>query len=173
MSDNSYRKNFSEEDFKKFDNSGKEAVRAYLESQNYLVAYNPNQYLADLIVLEETEGGYFQKAALAEAGVRYSWKGDWPKKWSLRIEKRKDKYLEQGLPVWYCITNADQSVMVILKKPLTDYAIIKVTNRFCEDGQTEENYEIPVGEFEVIRLKSKKVTKTKSNDDKYAGLYDL
>lgn len=168
MSDNTFTKTFSEEDLKKFDNPGKEAVRAYLESQNYLVAYNPNQYKADLIFLKEVEGGLFEKVALAEAGIRDSWKGDWPKTWNLLIEKRKDKYLGQGLPVWYFVLNADKSVMIILKKPLTDYPIVKVKNRFCEDGQTEENYQIPVGEFEVIRLKPKK---TKCDNDKYAGMY--
>ncbi|MBK7962316.1 MAG: hypothetical protein IPK04_14725 [Bdellovibrionales bacterium] len=152
------RKEFDEGLFKKFDEKGKKAIIKYFESKGHLLAFNPNDYLADLILLQKTEDGLYEKIALVEVGVRPSWSSsDWPSSWSLRIEQRKAKYLSQGLPVWFCVLNKDLSSCVMLKRPLTDYPIQNVTNRFFSNGKTEQNYIIPNSDIELVQIKPEQV----------------
>lgn len=152
MNNESTNKPFNNSLLQKFDKPGKKTVRKLIEDQGYLVAYNPNDYAGDLIIMEEMPGGYYRKIAIGEVGVRDSWKTHyWPPKWeSLRIEGRKAKYIET-FPVWYFVLNHSFSSVMILDKNLLKYPIEKVSNCKMED---EEFYITPAWDCHFVEIEA-------------------
>lgn len=146
-------KKFDKKLFEEFDNKGKETIRKYFEAKGFLVAYNPNQYTADMILLKPTTDGLFEKIALVEVGCRPSWKSHKFTFSDLRIESRKAKYLQDGLPVYFCVINQDFSSFVMLDEPLTNFPKIEVNNKFFPDKK-ESNFSIPASKLKFIELKN-------------------
>ena len=162
---NRLSKPFDPKLFKENDNKGREIVRKYLEGEGYLVVNNPNQYEADLLVMEQDpETKLWSQIALAEVGVRTSWKShEWPAKWDLRIEQRKAKYLKHGIPVWFFVLNEMGTAVVVPKFKLTDYKIIEVNNRYFKDKK-ESNYSIPANQMDYYEIVPK-ITVPNTDED--------
>ena len=149
----SFYKSFDKELFNTHDEPGKYSVRKYFEKLGFIVANNPDDYSADLILFKPTENNFYEKISFVEVGVRESWKGNWPGHWDLRIEKRKAKYLKYDLPVIYCVLNNDHSKMIMLEKPLIYFPLITVNNKY---SSSEENYSIKKEDFKIITLKEER-----------------
>lgn len=151
------KKPFDKELFKQYDDQAKKVVRKHYENLGFLVAYNENEYGADLVILSPVENGYYEKVALVECECRPSWSNNWPSNWNYQIMQRKRKYLNQGLPVIFCTLNQDNSQMIKFSGVLTDYPLIEKPNRYVSQG--EMVFDIPVWENDDVEIVNLKPTK--------------
>ena len=143
-----FRKPFSQDLYRKYDNPAKNALINLLLSEGHEILDLNESFYADII--SEKDGIQYY----SEGEVKTGWRGAWPSNWKeIRIPERKKKLIQKhGHLTFYIFSGTLEECWKIDSSLLTDDILREAIGRNIYKG--ELFYHIPYQDAELIDLKS-------------------
>lgn len=129
---------FSATAFNKWDEHGKEIVKAYLLDHGHIIVPNPDRYGVDLY--SDKNGKLYRWEVEVKTKIKWTSQQDYPYD-TVSFLGRKEKWTE--FPFWYCIVCAKTSEILFAYSQQIYHKEFEVNKYIGERSEVQRFYHVP------------------------------